>query len=62
MFLYHLDILSSPITLYYHGKEKIFSGKIRRRGKTKFNIDFSIDDVDYADILPSDTEPKNNEC
>ena len=30
--------------------------------RQKFNIDFSIDDVDYADILPSDTEPKNNEC
>ena len=26
---------------YYHGKEMIFSGKIRRRGKTKFNIDIS---------------------
>ena len=29
--------------------------------KQKFNIDFSIDDVDYADI-PSEQEPENNEC
>lgn len=31
----------------------------RRKG---INFDFNIDDVDYADILPSEEEPKNNDC
>ena len=30
--------------------------------RNRFNLDFSIDDVDYADILPNEEEPKNNEC
>jgi len=33
--------------------------KYRRQ---KYNIDFNIDDVDYADILPNEEEPKNSEC
>lgn len=26
------------------------------------NLDFNVDDVDYADILQTEEEPKNNEC
>ena len=33
-----------------------------KRFKNNINFDFNIDDVDYADILPSEEEPKNNEC
>lgn len=30
--------------------------------RKSINFDFNIDDVDYADILPSEEEPKNNDC
>ena len=33
-----------------------------KRRKSNNDIDFNIDDVDYADILPSEEEPKNNDC
>ena len=33
-----------------------------KRFKNNINVDFNIDDVDYADILPSEEEPKNNDC
>lgn len=33
-----------------------------KRRKSNNDIDFSIDDVNYADILPSEEEPKNNDC
>ena len=33
-----------------------------KRFKNNINFDFNIDDVDYSDILPSEEEPKNNDC
>lgn len=33
-----------------------------KRRKSNNNIEFNIDDVNYADILPSEEEPKNNDC
>lgn len=30
--------------------------------RKKNTLDFNLDNVDYADILPSEEEPKNNEC
>lgn len=33
-----------------------------KRRKSNNDIDFNIDNVDYADILPSEEEPKNNDC
>lgn len=33
-----------------------------KRRKNYNSFDFNIDDVDYADILPSEEEPKNNDC
>ena len=33
-----------------------------RKQKNNFNIDFNIDNVDYADIYDQETEPENNEC
>ena len=33
-----------------------------KRRKSNINFDFNIDDVDYADILPSEEEPINNDC
>ena len=30
--------------------------------RKKNTLDFNIDNVDYSDILPSEEEPKNNEC
>lgn len=34
----------------------------KRRKRNNTDIDFNIDDVDYSDILPSEEEPKNNDC
>lgn len=41
-------------------KKLIDSFKRWKRNNT--DIDFNIDDVDYADILSSEEEPKNNDC
>ena len=34
----------------------------KRRKRNNTDIGFNIDDIDYADILPSEEEPKNNDC
>ena len=34
----------------------------KRWKRNNTDIDFNIDDIDYADILPSEDEPKNNDC
>ena len=34
----------------------------KRWKRNNTDIDFNIDDVDYADILSSEEEPKNNDC
>lgn len=52
--------LSIEQARYYARLIKKLIECFRRHGK---NLDFNIDDVNYADILPSEEEePKNNEC
>ena len=52
--------LSVEQARYYARLIKKLIDCFRRRGR---NLDFDIDNVDYADILPSEEEePKNNEC
>ena len=52
--------LSVEQARYYARLIKKLIDCFRRHGK---NLDFNIDNVDYADILPSEEEePKNNEC
>ena len=52
--------LSIEQARYYARLIKKLIERFRRHGK---NLDFNIDDVNYADILPSEEEePKNNEC
>lgn len=52
--------LSVEQARYYARLIKKLIDCFRKRGR---NLDFDIDNVDYADILPSEEEePKNNEC
>ena len=52
--------LSVEQARYYARLIKKLIDCFRKRGR---NLDFNIDNVDYADILPSEEEePKNNEC
>lgn len=53
--------LSIEQALYWQRllKKLIDCFKFRRN---RFNLDFNIDDVDYADILTSEKEPKDSEC
>ena len=52
--------LSVEQAKYYARLIKKLIDCFRRHGK---NLDFNVDNVDYADILPSEEEePKNNEC
>lgn len=54
--------LSVEQAKYYARLIKKLIDCFRRHGHGK-NLDFNIDNVDYADILPSEEEePKNNEC
>ena len=53
--------LSIEQALYWQRllKKLIDCFKFRRN---RYSIDFNIDNVDYADILPSEEEPKDSEC
>lgn len=59
--------LVKEITLKFSVEQAMYWQRLYKKiiecfKRNRFNLDFSIDDVDYADILPEETEPKNNEC
>jgi len=48
--------------LYWQRLLKKLIDSFRFRKQNGYTIDFNIDSVDYADILPSETSPKDSEC
>ena len=61
--------LSGQVALKLHLEQIAYYGILLKklidcfkRKKNKGNLDFNIDNIDYADIYGDNEEPENNEC